>query len=113
VEGNRASLVQVFVNLIANAAQAMKAGGGTVDLALTRDGARVRAVVADDGTGMPPEVEARLFEPFFTTRPGLGIGLGLPIVSGIVQRHGGTIAIATAPDRGTVVTLTLPVKRPA
>jgi PAS domain S-box-containing protein len=113
VEGNRASLVQVFVNLITNAAQAMREGGGTIDLTLAPQGDAVRAVVADDGSGMLPEVEARLFEPFFTTRPGRGIGLGLPIVQGIVQRHGGAIAVATAPDRGTTVTLTLPVKRHA
>ena len=112
VDANRASLVQVFVNLVTNAAQAMKEGGGTVDISVASDGGRVRAVVADDGSGMQPEVEARLFEPFFTTRTGRGIGLGLPIVQGIVQRHGGAIAVATAPDRGTTVTVTLPVKRP-
>ncbi|HSN91917.1 MAG TPA: ATP-binding protein [Anaeromyxobacteraceae bacterium] len=111
VDANRASLVQVFVNLVTNAAQAMKEGGGTIDIFVASDGERVRAVVADDGTGMPPEVERRLFEPFFTTRTGRGIGLGLPIVQGILRRHGGAIAVATAPDRGTTVTVTLPLSR--
>jgi signal transduction histidine kinase len=111
IDANRASLVQVFVNLVTNAAQAMKEGGGTIDVSVARDGEHVRAVVTDDGTGMPPEVEARLFEPFFTTRPGRGIGLGLPIASSIVQRHGGAIAIATVPGRGTTVAVTLPVMR--
>jgi PAS domain S-box-containing protein len=111
IDANRASLVQVFVNLVTNAAQAMKEGGGTIDVSVARDGEHVRAVVTDDGTGMAPEVEARLFEPFFTTRPGRGIGLGLPIASSIVQRHGGAIAIATVPGRGTTVAVTLPVMR--
>ena len=54
---------------------------------------------------MPPDVAARAFEPFFTTRPGVGIGLGLPIVQGIVERHGGSIALESAAGRGTTVTV--------
>jgi signal transduction histidine kinase len=60
---------------------------------------------------MSPEAQARLFEPFFTTRPGRGIGLGLPIVLGIVQRHGGTVDVRTTADAGTTVTVTLPIRR--
>jgi PAS domain S-box-containing protein len=111
VEANRASLVQVFVNLVTNAAQALDGRGGTIALGLLQDGERVRATVTDDGTGMSPEVRDRLFEPFFTTRPGRGIGLGLATVQGIVQRHGGTVSVETAPGRGTTVTVTLPSKR--
>ena len=111
VDGNRPSLVHVFVNLMRNAAQAV-GEGGRVSLALEADGeAAVKVAVQDDGSGMPPEVAARAFEPFFTTRPGVGIGLGLPIVQGIVERHGGSVALDSAEGRGTTVTVTLPVRR--
>ncbi|WP_242341068.1 MULTISPECIES: ATP-binding protein [unclassified Anaeromyxobacter] len=109
VEGNRPSLVHVFVNLVRNAAQAV-GEGGRVSLALEQDGETVKVAVQDDGAGMPPEIAARAFEPFFTTRPGVGIGLGLPIVQGILERHGGRIALDTAEGRGTTVTVTLPVR---
>jgi len=110
VEANRPSLVQVFVNLVTNAAQALKPGGGTVTLALANEGERVRVQVCDDGTGMTSEVRARAFEPFFTTRPGLGIGLGLPIVQEIVDRHRGQVEVETALGTGTTVSVALPVR---
>jgi PAS domain S-box-containing protein len=110
VEGSRASLVQVIVNLVRNAAQAVSDGGHvTVSLSPAAEG--VAVTVADDGAGMPPDVVARAFEPFFTTRGGQGIGLGLPIVQGIVERHGGKIVLETAPGAGTRVTVSLPAKR--
>jgi signal transduction histidine kinase len=110
VEGSRASLVQVVVNLVTNAAQAI-GDGGRVAVALEPDGDRVRLTVEDDGAGMSPEVAARAFEPFFTTRPALGIGLGLPIVQGIVERHGGTVSLETRDGAGTRVRVSLPLKR--
>ncbi len=110
IEGSRPALVQVFVNLVTNAAQAVTAGG-RVRLSLGRTNGEVKVEVADDGAGMPPEVAKRAFEPFFTTRPGVGIGLGLPIVQGIVERHGGKVALETGPATGTTVTVTLPLKR--
>ncbi|HET8540512.1 MAG TPA: ATP-binding protein [Anaeromyxobacter sp.] len=110
VEASRPALVQVFVNLVTNAAQASPPGG-RVTLRLGRDAGEVKVVVEDEGAGMEPEVERRAFEPFFTTRPGVGIGLGLPIVQGIVERHGGRVALATAPGEGTRVTVTLPMQR--
>lgn len=108
VEGSRASLVQVVVNLVRNAAQAVR-DGGRVGVTLAADGGTVRLTVADDGAGMEPEVAARAFEPFFTTRGGQGIGLGLPIVQGIVERHGGAVALVSTPGQGTQVTVSLPV----
>jgi PAS domain S-box-containing protein len=111
VEASRASLVQVFVNLITNAAQGLKEGGGTITLALAGDAEGVRAIVTDDGTGMTPDVAARAFEPFFTTRTGRGIGLGLPIVQGILQRYGGTIRLESSPGAGTRATVRIPVRR--
>jgi len=109
VEGSRASLVQVVVNLVTNAAHAV-ASGGRVTVALAPEDGGVRLTVEDDGAGMAEPVAARAFEPFFTTRPAHGIGLGLPIVQGIVERHGGTVALVTAPGAGTSVAVTLPVK---
>jgi PAS domain S-box-containing protein len=110
VEGSRSSLVQVVVNLVTNAAQALTASGRVV-VSLAPEGERVRLTVEDDGAGMAPEVASRAFEPFFTTRPARGIGLGLPIVQGIVQRHGGSVALETRPGQGTRVDVTLPVRR--
>ncbi len=112
VEGNRSSLVQVVVNLVRNAAQALP-GGGRVTVSLAPEGERVRLTVEDDGAGMPAEVASHAFEPFFTTRPGQGIGLGLPIVQGIVERHGGTIALETGPGKGTRVSVSLPAQAPS
>jgi PAS domain S-box-containing protein len=110
VEASRAALVQCFVNLVSNAAQAMPPGGGTIQLGLTAAGGRVIATVTDSGAGMAPGVLARAFEPFFTTRPGRGIGLGLATARGIVERHGGSIAIASTPGKGTTVTVSLPAR---
>ncbi len=113
IEGSRPALVQVFVNLVTNAARAVHHGGHVrLGLGAGADG-EVRVVVEDDGVGMEPEVARRAFEPFFTTRPGSGIGLGLPIVRGIVERHGGRIDLDTTPGKGTRVTVSLPVRRKA
>jgi two-component system NtrC family sensor kinase len=109
VEGTRAGLTQVAVALVTNAAQAV-ARGGQIRVTLGREGDEVVLTVADQGSGMTPDVEARAFEPFFTTRPGLGIGLGLPIVHGIVERLGGRIALRTETGRGTTVTVRLPAR---
>jgi PAS domain S-box-containing protein len=113
VEASRAALVQCFVNLITNAAQAIRPGGGTIRLGLGAAGGMVVATVADDGAGMAPEVVARAFEPFYTTRPGRGIGLGLATARGIVARHGGRIDVESAPGKGCTVTVSLPAKAPA
>jgi signal transduction histidine kinase len=111
--GARASLLQVFVNLVTNAAHALPPDGGTVTLGLSARGEQLVARVTDDGRGMPAEVRARIFEPFFSTKEGgRGVGLGLSIVQGIVARHGGTIEVSSEPGRGTSFTVTLPVKGP-
>jgi len=110
VEASRPALVQVFVNLVTNAAQASPPGG-RVTLRLGRVDGEVRVVVEDDGPGLDAEVARRAFEPFFTTRPGVGIGLGLPIVQGIVERHGGKVALEPRPAGGTQVTVSLPLQR--
>jgi signal transduction histidine kinase len=65
--------------------------------------------LADEGPGMPPDVADRVFSPFFTTKP-QGSGLGLAIVRKIVDAHDGSIDLETAPGRGTVIRVTLPVR---
>ncbi|MGA8890433.1 MAG: ATP-binding protein [Anaeromyxobacteraceae bacterium] len=111
IQGGRAGLLQVFVNLVTNAAQALPPDGGTVTLSLGQDGDELVARVADDGKGMPPDVAARVFEPFFSTKEGgRGVGLGLSIVHGIVTRHGGSITVESEPGKGTTFTVRLPLR---
>ena len=112
VTGSRSALAQVFINLITNAAQALRRGG-TIRLGLHAGDGHVLVTVADEGEGMTPEVQQHLFEPFFTTRPGRGVGLGLATVRQIVDRHGATVAVESAPGRGTRVTVALPARAEA
>jgi signal transduction histidine kinase len=111
VHGFGAQLQQVFMNLLTNAAQALgeKPEGGTIRLTTERRGDRVVITVADDGPGIPPELLPRIFDPFFTTKDvGQGSGLGLSIVHGIVERHGGSISVESQVGKGTTFTVTLP-----
>jgi signal transduction histidine kinase len=111
IRGVSGSLIQVFVNLFTNAAHAMSTGGKLCIRARLEPNARAILVdVADEGLGIEPENVSLIFEPFFTTKTdGRGTGLGLSIVRGIVDTHGGTIAVRSAPGEGTVFTLTLPL----
>ncbi len=108
-----AQIQQALMALLINAAQALEEGG-TVRLSTRKsEGGGVVIEVADNGPGMPPEVAAHAFEPFFTTKEeGAGVGLGLSVVFGIVQRHGGTIDLDTAPGKGCRFILTFPEKPP-
>jgi len=102
---------QVILNLINNAEQAMlEAGkGGTIRVSTRRVGARVEALVADSGPGVPAEVQTRIFEPFFTTKPeGKGTGLGLALSYGIAREHGGQIRLESR-DEGATFVLEIPV----
>jgi PAS domain S-box-containing protein len=102
-------VVQVLVNLIVNAAQAMPEGdAGAISVRASRSGAGVAIDVVDTGRGMPAEVKARAFDPFFTTKPLVGTGLGLSICHGLVTAMGGTIALSDTPGGGTTVTIWLP-----
>jgi signal transduction histidine kinase len=108
VAGHKASLEQVVVNLVTNAAEAIR-GGGTITVSVAGDGDAVVLEVRDTGCGMAADVAAQCMEPFFTTQPGgKGTGLGLPIAAGIVQRHGGRISLRTEPGRGSTFTVRLP-----
>lgn len=112
VECNPSQLNQVFLNLINNAAQAIP-GDGKVTVRSQMDGGRVRVDVSDTGTGIPPEVQPRIFETYFTTKPaGEGTGLGLPIVKSIVVEHGGEVTFRSQPGQGTTFSVFLPVVLP-
>jgi signal transduction histidine kinase len=113
VRGHAGQLHQVFMNLLTNAAQALgeRREGGVIRIATSRKDGKAVITVADDGPGIPPEVLPRIFDPFFTTKDvGQGSGLGLSIVHGIVERHGGTIAVDSAVGKGTTFTVSLPAE---
>lgn len=104
-------LVQVVVNLVVNATQALtgsrKAGG--VRLCCERANGLVRIVVEDDGVGMGPEVLRRAFDPFFSTKPiGHGTGLGLPVSRGLVESMRGTLRLESEVGQGTRAIVELP-----
>ncbi|MDP2627331.1 MAG: response regulator [Candidatus Rokubacteria bacterium] len=106
-------LNQVLVNLIANAQHAMREHPAPKRLTMTtrEDRARGQVVleVADTGPGIAAEVQAKIFEPFFSTKePGEGTGLGLSICRGIVESHDGTLTVRSEPGRGAVFTVDLP-----
>jgi len=107
--GNDADLREMLTNLIFNAVDAMPEGG-TITVSTRIDGTFVVLDVVDTGTGMTDEVRQRCLEPFFTTKGAEGTGLGLPMVYGIVTRHGGTITIQSTPGEGTVIQIRLPIK---
>lgn len=115
------SLQQVMTNLLSNAIQAMSTGG-TVQLTVTRETARepraperaprdfVRLNVSDRGPGIAAEVLPHIFEPFFSTKgPGEGTGLGLSVVYGIVEDHGGFISVESQAGKGSCFSVFLPV----
>jgi len=105
---------QVFMNLLANAVDAIGARPGNIRIATDARDHCVTIAICDDGPGMPPEVCARVFEPFFTTKPvGSGTGLGLSVSYGIVARHHGTLDVHSTPGAGSTFTITLPVTQPA
>jgi signal transduction histidine kinase len=116
VMGNEARLVQVFINLFVNAAQAIPPGHSEeneirVTTSMGADGSVV-VDVSDTGQGMSPEVSARLFEPFFTTKPvGQGTGLGLSISRNIVEGLGGSLTFQSTVGKGTTFRVTLPAFR--
>jgi PAS domain S-box-containing protein len=123
VEGNPTQLHQVLLNLCVNARDAMPRGGTLRLRAANRDidlaaaqageggtpGRHVMLEVSDTGTGIPPDILDRIWEPFFTTKAsGKGTGLGLATVRGIVANHGGFVQVESAPDRGTTFRVFVP-----
>ncbi len=112
VIGDTNQLIQVFLNLILNAEQAIREvrESGRIEIRISSAGSRVIATVQDDGVGIRPESMSRIFDPFYTTkRPGGGSGLGLSICMSILREHGGTIEAESLPSGGSVFTVRLPV----
>lgn len=107
--GDSNQIKQVLINLILNAAEALASSGGTITLRSVYKGQQVCLSVSDDGPGIAPQHQARLFEPLFTTKT-RGLGLGLAISQEIVQRHDGAIAVHSIPGQGTTFTVLLPVR---
>jgi two-component system NtrC family sensor kinase len=102
-------LKQILVSLLTNAIQALP-GGGTVTVALERDGDCAVVTVTDTGSGIAPEARQHVFEPFFTTRREKGAaGLGLAISRAIAEAHGGTLDLRSAPAAGATFALRLPL----
>jgi signal transduction histidine kinase len=111
VKANRTRLLQVFLNLVINAAQALDERSketNTISIVARPRGDRVVIEVADSGCGMTPDVLSRVTEPFFTTKPvGVGTGLGLSVAHNLITRFGGALEVASTPGAGTRVTVTL------
>jgi PAS domain S-box-containing protein len=112
VSGDPHQLMQVFLNLMLNAEQAMREvrDRGTLRVRLGTDGHSVVSTFQDDGPGIAPEILPNIFDPFYTTRrPGRGTGLGLSVCRAILREHGGNIEAASAPGGGAVFTVMLPI----
>ncbi|MBF0497728.1 MAG: PAS domain S-box protein [Deltaproteobacteria bacterium] len=115
---------QVLMNLCTNAADAMRDQGGILEVSLVetivndheteaspdlKEGRYLRLTVSDTGHGMDRQAMERIFDPFYTTKaPGKGTGMGLAVVHGIVKSHGGTITVASEPEKGTTFNVLLP-----
>lgn len=111
-EADAGQLRQALLNLLRNAREALQPlGHGTVKLLASATPNRIRLEVVDDGPGMPPELVARIGEPFLTTRP-RGTGLGLAITRQIAREHGGELTCHAAPGAGTRFVLELPRAEP-
>jgi two-component system cell cycle sensor histidine kinase/response regulator CckA len=112
VAGDEARLVQVFVNLLVNAAEALPEGEADrheIRIEVSDDAGKVAIAIHDDGAGIPPDIASRIFDPFFTTKPvGTGMGLGLAICHGIVTAAGGDIQVTSQPGRGSTFRVRLP-----
>ena len=106
-----AQLSQVFMNLLVNAAQAMPENKmGDIYIETYADVKNVTVKISDTGTGIPAEKLTCIFDPFFTTKPvGQGTGLGLSVSYGIIEKHGGHIAVESELGKGTVFTISLPI----
>jgi len=111
VIGDANQLIQVFLNLVTNAEQAIREvrDSGRIQIRAARSRNQVTVTVQDDGVGIRPEALPKIFDPFYTTkRPGGGTGLGLSICMSIVREHGGNIEAESLPGGGSAFTIYLP-----
>jgi signal transduction histidine kinase len=110
IEVHGSELNQVWTNIIDNAIDAMN-GSGEITIRTSHDGERITVQIEDNGPGIPEEIQGRILEPFFTTKPpGKGTGLGLHISHDIVtNKHGGEISLKSRPGQ-TIFIVTLPIQ---
>ncbi len=106
----RRELIQVLLNLLINSRDAM-ATGGTLTLGCRNDGEYGFLTIADTGSGIAPEILARIFTPFFTTKGTKGTGLGLSVAESLVRGCGGLIQVKSQPGHGTTFTVQIPLVR--
>jgi signal transduction histidine kinase len=113
VVGTEDQLQQVFMNLVSNAVQAMEprdSGVLRIETKLSQSRNKVLIKVKDNGIGIPEENMPKLFEPFFTTKKkGKGVGLGLSVVYGIIQEHGGSIRVDSKVGEGSTFKIKIPI----
>jgi PAS domain S-box-containing protein len=109
--GSASELREVFVNLIVNAVDAMPQGG-CLSISCSRTKDRLQLNFSDTGGGMSEDVREKVFEPFFSTKGANGTGLGLSVSYSIIERHGGSIRVESAPGRGTTFKIELPATEP-
>lgn len=103
-------MVQVFLNMLTNARDAMhELGGGTITLSMHHDSESIFITFADTGSGMPSELQQQIFQPFITTKGNKGTGLGLAICYGIIESHGGTISVTSSLGQGTTMLIRIPL----
>ena len=112
VRADSGQIQQALMALLINAGEAVEKGGRVL-VQTTTCVEGVEIAVEDDGPGMDPDVAHRVFEPFFTTKDSSsGVGLGLAVVYGIMERHGGSVELTTAPGKGCRFALVLPIDGP-
>jgi two-component system NtrC family sensor kinase len=111
IMGDKNQLIQVVLNLVQNAIQAMPKGGDLgVSVACDTKHKKLQIDVSDSGKGIPPEILGKIFDPFFTTKqPGEGTGLGLSICYGLVTGMSGQLTVNNKPGKGATFTVTLPI----
>ena len=107
VNGNREALLGAMLNLVSNAIQAC-GESPLIELSAVRSSDQICLIVSDNGHGFPDEVRARLFEPFYTTRP-QGTGLGLAVVSSVAEAHGGEVVVESG-EHGSTFAICLPIE---
>jgi len=108
---DRDQLIQVLINLVMNSLHAMPEGG-RLGLSLAREDSQLCLGLSDTGHGMPEEIRSKVFEPFFTTKDfGKGTGLGLTVVKGIIDEHGGTITVESVVGKGTTFWVRFPLDK--
>jgi signal transduction histidine kinase len=111
VTGDPHQIMQVFLNLVMNAEQAIREvrDRGTLRIRLGKDDDHIMIIFQDDGPGIPGDILPKIFDPFYTTkRPGRGTGLGLSICKAILREHGGNVEVASRPGGGAVFMVYLP-----